>query len=71
MSVFFHCYYQGNVETSEMLRTFNCGIGMVIIVSEACVMEVQQLISQSGEEALRIGHVVPRLTGHSANLNYS
>lgn len=43
---------------------------MVIIVSEECAMEVQQLISQSGEEALRIGHVVPRLTGNLSSLNY-
>lgn len=64
MPVFCCCQYQGNVETPEMLRIFNCGIGMVIIVSKECAMEVQQLISQSGEEALAIGHVAPRLPGN-------
>ncbi|GAA5985298.1 hypothetical protein JCM11641_005386 [Rhodosporidiobolus odoratus] len=49
----------GNVEPSEMARTFNCGIGMVVVVSNENVDEVEQLLKESGSaEVSRIGETV-------------
>lgn len=48
---------QGNIEPEEMARTFNCGIGMVLVVKETDVTEVTQALSVAGETVSRIGHI--------------
>jgi phosphoribosylformylglycinamidine cyclo-ligase len=50
----------GGIETAEMLRTFNCGIGMLIIVSEAESEAVMRACEEMGEPVFRIGEIVPR-----------
>ncbi|WP_017446362.1 phosphoribosylformylglycinamidine cyclo-ligase [Gayadomonas joobiniege] len=47
----------GNVETHEMLRTFNCGVGMILAVHEDDVEEALVSLRQSGEKAWLIGHI--------------
>jgi phosphoribosylformylglycinamidine cyclo-ligase len=49
---------QGNVAAPEMLRTFNCGIGMMIITPESAVPDVIQSLTASGESAELIGEIV-------------
>ena len=48
---------QGNVAESEMLRTLNCGIGMVVVVPEAERDSTIAALEASGEQAFCIGHV--------------
>jgi phosphoribosylformylglycinamidine cyclo-ligase len=48
---------QGNIEPEEMARTFNCGVGMAVIVSQDNVKTVLQSLEQAGENAFRIGRV--------------
>jgi len=48
----------GQIDESEMLRTFNCGIGMVILVSEDSVDDISQALTLAGEKVYRLGHVV-------------
>lgn len=48
---------QGQIAESEMLRTFNCGIGMVIAVPQADADRAMNLLSAAGEEAWVIGSV--------------
>ena len=48
----------GNVEEKEMMRTFNNGIGMVVIVPESSVESVMNSIKSSGDKAFLIGEVV-------------
>jgi phosphoribosylformylglycinamidine cyclo-ligase len=53
---------QGNVETSEMYRVFNCGIGFVLVVAPHDVGAAIERLGASGERAYAIGTVVPRAT---------
>jgi len=47
----------GNVSDKEMLRTFNCGIGMVLCVEEVAVDRVLKLLDKRGESGIVIGHI--------------
>jgi len=47
----------GDVETQEMFRTFNCGIGMVVCVAEADASRALEHLGGAGEDARVIGHV--------------
>jgi phosphoribosylformylglycinamidine cyclo-ligase len=51
---------QGNIPQSEMLRTFNCGIGMTLLVAPGQLDPVRQHLESAGEEVLEIG-VVTRM----------
>ena len=46
---------QGNIEPAEMARTFNCGIGMVLVVPEEEVVAVTRALESAGEQVERIG----------------
>jgi phosphoribosylformylglycinamidine cyclo-ligase len=47
----------GNVSEMEMLRTFNNGIGMVIIIHESQAMEVLERLNAMNEKAWIIGEI--------------
>jgi phosphoribosylformylglycinamidine cyclo-ligase len=47
----------GNLATFEMLRTFNCGIGMVVAVPEAQADATMHLLTTEGETVVRLGHI--------------
>jgi phosphoribosylaminoimidazole synthetase len=48
---------QGNIEPEEMARTFNCGVGMAVIVSEDNFNFVTQALAEAGESVLTMGRV--------------
>lgn len=50
----------GKVASSEMLRTFNCGIGMVAIVSNHEAAAITQALTEAGEQVFTIGQVEAR-----------
>jgi len=50
----------GNVSPDEMVRTFNCGIGMVVVVDAARCDQATQILKDHGETVFEIGHVVKR-----------
>lgn len=47
----------GNIDTEEMYRTFNCGIGLVLVVTEADVERSLQCLQDSGEKAWVLGKI--------------
>jgi phosphoribosylformylglycinamidine cyclo-ligase len=50
----------GNLPDGEMLRTFNCGIGMVIVASRGRSGEVVAALQEADENPIHIGEVVAR-----------
>ena len=59
---------QGNVAGDEMLRTFNCGIGMIAIVAPADVDAAMVIFEENGETVFRIGDVVAGGSGSSLEI---
>jgi phosphoribosylformylglycinamidine cyclo-ligase len=49
----------GNVEDAEMYRTFNCGLGMVLVVEPKEAETALALLKQQGEDAFIVGHIEP------------
>ncbi len=55
----------GNVESSEMFRTFNCGVGMVLMVNADDADNIISMLKQNGENAWCLGHIETGVTGSS------
>jgi phosphoribosylaminoimidazole synthetase len=50
----------GGVSTVEMKRTFNCGIGMILVVASAQAAQVAAVLQKEGERVMTIGRITPR-----------
>lgn len=48
----------GGVAESEMIRTFNCGIGMVLVVEPAKVDAVMSALRAADETVIRFGEII-------------
>jgi phosphoribosylformylglycinamidine cyclo-ligase len=51
---------QGQIPQDEMHRVFNCGIGMVVVVSPDQAEQVAAFLTQQGERVYRIGEIRAR-----------
>jgi phosphoribosylformylglycinamidine cyclo-ligase len=49
---------EGNVAEFEMLRTFNCGVGLILAVDPAKTSDVEAALRNAGEQPIRIGEIV-------------
>ena len=49
----------GNVAWTEMYRTFNMGIGMILVVSQSDAEAIRQDLAARGEDSYIVGHVTP------------
>jgi len=49
----------GRLDDAEMLRTFNCGVGMVAVVAKDAADTVVKLLEVEGERPVRIGAIEP------------
>jgi phosphoribosylformylglycinamidine cyclo-ligase len=58
LPVFTHLQKLGDVPQEEMMRTFNMGIGMVLVVPAKKFKRVQSVIEKQGEKACLIGRIV-------------
>jgi phosphoribosylformylglycinamidine cyclo-ligase len=51
---------EGALDDAEMLKTFNCGVGMVVVTSAEKADSVAAALRTLGEAPWRLGHLVPR-----------
>lgn len=51
----------GNVAQQEMYRTFNCGVGMVLVIAPEDADAVAQFLTEQGETVYRLGHIRERV----------
>jgi phosphoribosylformylglycinamidine cyclo-ligase len=58
----------GGIDAYEMARTFNCGIGLVLIVATDHVAEVSAILTTAGEKVFRIGKVEANASAHRVTL---
>jgi phosphoribosylformylglycinamidine cyclo-ligase len=54
---------EGNVLDTEMYRTFNCGIGMAVVVAPEHAEEAMKFLQAAGETVYRIGSIEARAEG--------
>lgn len=59
----------GEIEESEMLRTFNCGVGMVVFAAKDGAAEVEKILCELGEEPVRIGEAIEAKAGERVVMN--
>ena len=61
---------RGNISESEMLRTFNLGIGMTLMVSPGHTAEIRQHLESAGEEVFEIGVVTAEGSATGGRVRY-
>ena len=49
----------GNVDAYEMFRTFNCGVGMIAVVSKEEAQKAVEVLNAAGEKAWVLGEIAP------------
>jgi homoserine kinase len=52
----------GRLEDSEFARTFNTGLGMVLVVSEDSARTAMEILQEYGEQVYRVGTLVKKTT---------
>ena len=56
--IFEHLQQLGNVPQEEMLRTFNMGLGMLLVVPSKKFKKAQTVLERAGEKAFTVGRIV-------------
>lgn len=56
---------EGNITHAEMYKTFNCGIGMAVVVAKEHVSEAKALLTDAGETVYEIGHIRTQHAGEA------
>jgi len=59
---------QGNIVPAELYKTFNCGIGMAVVVAKEHVAQARQLLEASGETVFEIGHIRVQNAGEAPTI---
>lgn len=62
---------EGNITDSEMLRTFNCGVGMVLCVAAEQAEEALSLLNKGDIPAFRMGHVAAKTQPSAESVVYT
>jgi len=59
---------QGNIVPSEMYKTFNCGIGMAIVMAKENAAAAKALLEAAGETVYEIGHIRAQNAGEAPTI---
>jgi len=59
-SIFNWLQEQGNIDTYEMYRTFNCGVGIIMVVPQSDLASALTQLNELGENAWHIGNIAQR-----------
>jgi phosphoribosylformylglycinamidine cyclo-ligase len=51
---------KGNVDTHEMYRTFNCGVGLMLVVPEESAQDIVKVLNDLGENAWELGTIASK-----------
>ena len=62
---------QGGVANSELLRTFNCGVGMVVCVAATDADTALEQLREAGETAWTLGHIASTDSGEKPRVEIS
>lgn len=54
----------GGTPEADMLKTFNCGIGMVVVVAEDRADEISDVLTKAGESVVKLGSVTAKTGVH-------
>lgn len=65
-SIFSWLQENGNISEHEMYRTFNCGVGMVIVVPADKVAQSIEVLTAHGENAWHIGEIADKADGEES-----
>ncbi|WP_416304879.1 phosphoribosylformylglycinamidine cyclo-ligase [Neptunicella sp. SCSIO 80796] len=60
---------QGNIDTHEMYRTFNCGVGLIIALPQSSAEQAVTLLKESGENAWIIGSIAEQTGSEQVEIN--
>lgn len=61
----------GGIAEDEMLRTFNCGVGMVCVVAASAADEIAEQLRSAGEQVTVIGTLIHRSDLNDPQVQYS
>jgi len=53
----------GKIQSSELASTFNCGLGMILVVAKESVSQLLEVLREQREEPVVVGELVPRSPG--------
>lgn len=54
---------QGNISRHEMYRTFNCGVGMIVVVPQDKLQQALSFLTAAGETAWHLGEIQAAAAG--------
>lgn len=71
--VFSFLHKTGNIADLEMLRTFNMGMGYLVVVSESDAEKALDMLSHAGEDVVKVGRVIrgPNQIKYTGSLRYA
>ena len=61
---------EGNIASDEMLRTFNCGIGMIICIPPESANDALHLLKNTGEHGYLIGEIITNSSSAKPSVIY-
>jgi phosphoribosylformylglycinamidine cyclo-ligase len=68
--IFNYLQKAGNIDTNEMFRVLNCGVGMVVVVKSGDEDNAIANLTKNGEKAWKIGEIVNSTTGDNGAVSF-